>query len=168
MSQNREDHDLIAPESDPHKQLEFIDKTLKRHGAITSAATFTALSSIYWKINNPGVAGIAGTCIFDRAAGDFLDFGGGAWLFVGTCSGLQYYNGTKAITVGCSQEYDPAADAIKWAIYEITHTYTAVKDPSAQVQYRSDISGAPQAIVVRSFVKFGQHNMHPNSYTIFR
>jgi hypothetical protein len=160
--------ELLSPEAAHTEQFEYIQKKLRERGATVSASTFVSNVTIFWKINAREGYGLAGTCTFNATTGDLLKFPGGDWMYVGTCSGNQFFNGSnRPITVACSLEYKAANDSLTWSIHEITATYAGLLNPASPIQYRVDATGSPEVIVVRSFMQFGSHNLHNGSYTTF-
>jgi hypothetical protein len=160
------EHD--ATKSYMQHQAELLRAKYLEHGSQPSAAAFSTSITIYWNFHNPGTAGIAGECILNQISGDFLDLGNKNWMFVGTASGTQYYKGQRPITLTTSLEYTPTNSSLKWSIGNMSHVYDQISETSPGIQYKSDVNGSPQVIIVRVQLAFQGHYMHPGSYSTFK
>ena len=155
-------------ESYIHEQVELLRAKYSEYGRLPSAAAFSTSITIYWNFHNPGTAGIAGECVLNQISGDFLDLGNKNWMFVGTSTGTQYYKGQRPITLTTSLEYTPSNSSLKWSIGNMMQVYGPLSETSAGIQYKSDVKGSPQVIIVREQLPFQGHYMHPGSYSTFK
>lgn len=167
MTEEHYVNDASNDEDDLASQLALLEAKLQQYGRRATGETFTTKLKIYWKTHNPGTAGPSGTRIFDQTVGDMLDLGGGNWIYVGTCSGIQYYKGQRPITSATSLEFKADTSMLTWSIAAISHVYGPLSDTSEKVQYRKDVSGKPEVIIVRAQTSFGLHYINPGSYTTF-
>jgi hypothetical protein len=130
--------------------------------------TFRTTVKIYWKLHCPGPSGRKGNHLYQQVSGDFLDLGGGDWLFVCSVTGTQqYHNQIGTLTLPASLEYTASSKTLKWVLDDQSMVYSPISDLSSAIQYKADVNGSPKVIIVREYVAMGYFFLNPGTYCTF-
>lgn len=89
--------------------------------------------------------------IFNDFKGDFVDYGGGNWMLVGTAKKIRNKEPSSA-RVNWYIEYDKTKDILSWKVGGLTKDFKTPYN-SDLISIKTDIAGNPTAILIKKYIK---------------